>query len=105
MILQQLRDDRLGALRRDRDFAVGTVLRAQSHVEQAQEVIDLGQGRDRALEAAAAGALLDGDGRRDAVDGVDVRPRRGLHELARVGVERFEVAALPLVEQDVEGER
>ena len=29
----------------------------------------------------------------------------GLHELARVGVQRLEVAALPLGEQDVEGER
>jgi hypothetical protein len=31
--------------------------------------------------------------------------RRRLHELARVGVQRFEVAPLALVEEDVEGER
>src|SRR5207344_852056 len=60
--------------------------------------------RDRALGAAAAGALLDGDGRRDAEDRVDVWLRRGLHELARIRVERLEVAALSLGEQDVEGE-
>src|SRR5690606_36024112 len=39
-----------------------------------------------------------------AVDGVDVRPRRRLHELAGVGVQRLEITALALVEQDVEGD-
>jgi hypothetical protein len=85
--------------------AVRAVLHAELHVEQAQEVVDLGQRADRALAPAAAGALLDGDGRRDAEHGVDVGPRRRLHELARVGVERFEVAALALGEEDVEGQR
>ena len=72
---------------------------------QAQEVVDLGERGHRALAAAAAGALLDGHRRRDAVDGVDVGARRGLHELARIGVQRFEIAALAFVEDDVEGER
>ena len=102
IVLQQLRDDRFCALRSDRDLAVGAVLGAQPHVDQAQEVIDLGQGGDRALEAAAAGALLDRHRGRNAIDGIEIRPCRGLHELARVGVERFQVAALTLVEQDVE---
>ena len=74
-------------------------------IEQAQEVIDLGERGHRALAAAAAGALLDGHRRRDAVDGIHVGPRRGLHELARIGVQRFEIAALAFVEDDVEGER
>jgi hypothetical protein len=43
-------------------------------------------------------------GGRDAEDRVDVGLGRGLHELARVGVERLEVAALALGEDDVEGE-
>ena len=84
---------------------IRAVLRAELHVEQPQEVVDLGQRRDRALAAAAARALLDRDRRRDAEDRVDVRARRGLHELARVGVQRFEIAALPFGEQDVERER
>ena len=93
------------ALRLDRHVAVRAVLHAELDVEQAQEVMDLGQRADRALAAAAAGALLDRDRRRDAEDRIDVGPRRGLHELPRVRVQRLEVATLAFGEQDVEGER
>ena len=65
-------------------------------------MIDLGQRRDGALAAAAARALLDRDGRRNAVDGVDVGAAGGLDELARVRVQRLEIAALAFGEQDVE---
>ena len=68
-------------------------------------MIDLGQRRDGALAAAAARALLDRDGRRNAVDGVDVGAAGGLDELARVRVQRLEIAALALGEQDVERDR
>ena len=68
-------------------------------------MVDLGDRGHRALAAAAAGALLDGHRRRDAEDRVHVGPRGRLHELPRVGVQRLEVAALALGEQDVEGER
>ncbi len=81
------------------------MLGAEFHVQQPQEVVHFGQRPDRALAAAATGALLDGDGRRDAEDRVDVRPPRGLHELARVGVQRLQVATLPLGEDYVEGKR
>ena len=66
---------------------------------------DLGGGRHRALAAAARQALLDRHRGRDAVDRVDLGRARRLHDAARIGVERFEVAPLALVEQDVEGER
>src|SRR5690606_41859543 len=62
----------LAALRVDRDVAVGAVLNAELDEDQPQEVVDLGQRRDRALAPAAARALLNRDGRRDAVDGIDV---------------------------------
>ena len=68
-------------------------------------MVDLGERRDRALAAAAARALLDRDGRRNAEDRVDVGPRGRLHELARVGVQRLEVAPLAFGEEDVESER
>src|SRR5690606_23647732 len=88
----EARHDRILALRLDRDIAIRAVLRAELHVEDAQEVIDLGERGDRALAPAAARTLLDRDRGRDAEDRVDVRPGRRLHELARVGIERFEVA-------------
>jgi hypothetical protein len=48
------------------------MLHAELHVQQAQEMVHLGQRADRALATATAGALLDRDRRRDAEDGVDV---------------------------------
>ena len=103
--LHDLRMDRFEALRVDRDAAVGAMLHAELDEQEAQEVIDLGQRRDGALAAAAARALLDRDGRRNAVYGVDVGAAGGLDELARVRVQRLEVAALAFGEQDVERDR
>ena len=39
------------------------------------------------------------------MDRIDFGSRRRLHELTRIGIERFEIATLSLVEQDVERER
>src|SRR5450759_5828987 len=68
-------------------------------------MIDLGERRDGALSAAAARALFDRNGRRNAVDRIYVGPRGGLHELTRVGVQGFKIAALTLFEDDVKRER
>ncbi len=102
---QKARRDRVLALRLDRHLAVGAVLRAELDVEQSEEMIDLGERRDGALAAAAAGPLLDRDRGRDAEDRVHVGARRALDELARVGVERLEIASLPFGEKYVEGKR
>ena len=45
VVAQQPRGDRFDALRLDRHVAVGAVLRAELHVQQAQEVVDLGERR------------------------------------------------------------
>src|SRR5262249_35067297 len=102
---EQARRDALLALRRDRHVVIGAMLRAELDVEQAQEMVRLGERGHRALAAAAGGALLDRDRGRNAEDRVDVGARSRLHELARIGVQRLEVAALSLGEEDVEGER
>ena len=99
------RDDGLETLRRHRHIAGGAVLGAQLHVDQAQEVVQLGERGHRALAPAPAGALLDGHRGRDAEDGIHLGPRRRLHELTGIGVERFQIAPLPLAEEDVEGQR
>ena len=103
--LQELRGDALGRLRQHRRAVVHAVLHAELDVQQAQEVPDLGGGAHRALAAAAREALLDRHRGRDAVHRVHLRPAGRLHDAAGVGVEAFQVAALPFVEQDVEGQR
>ena len=57
---------------------------------------------ERGLRAGAA--LLDGDGRREAVDVVDVGLLHLPQELPGVGGERLDVAPLPLGVEGVEGE-
>ncbi len=66
---------------------------------------ELGGCRDCTFPAATAGALLDRNRRRKSIDCVDLRTLRGLYELARVRIERFEIATLSLGEKDIEGER
>jgi len=89
----------------DGQLAIGAVLCAEAREEQADEMINLGDGGDGALAAAATVALLDADGGRDAGDEVHVRAGELLNELAGVDVHRIEEAALALGEKEVEGER
>ena len=104
-VSQHARRDGFEALGLDRHVTLRAVLGAELHIEQAQEMVELGERGDRALAAAAAGALLDRDGGRNAENRVHVGLRRRLHELARVGVQGFEVASLPFREQDIERQR
>ena len=79
--------------------------RAHRGVEQAQVVVDLGDGSDGGAGAAAGGLLLDGDGRAKALDRVHVGPLDLIEELAGIGGERLDVAALSLGIDGVEGKR
>ncbi len=92
-------------MRLDGHVAIRTVLRPELHIQQPQEVVDLGQGRDRALAAAATRSLFDRYRGRNSEYRIDIRSRGRLNELTRVRVERFEVTALPFIEENVEGER
>ena len=103
--LHQLGHDAVGRLRAHFGAVVDAVLHAQLHVQQAQEMPELGGGADRRLAAAARQALLDRHRGRNPVHRVDLGPAGRLHDAACVGIERFQVAALAFVEQDVEGER
>ena len=53
---------------------------------------------------AGGGLLLDGDGGGEAVDGVDVGALHLVEELAGVGGEGFDVAALAFGVDGIEGE-
>ena len=85
--------------------AVGAEGAAGARAQQAQEIVELGGGGDGGARIARGVLLPDGDGRRDAVDLVDVGLLHALEELARVGRERFDVAALAFGVDGVEDER
>ncbi len=89
----------------DWQMAIRTRLRSESCEEQADEMINLRDGRHRAFAAAARGALLDTDGRRNAGDEINVGPRHLLDELPGIDVHRIEKAPLAFVEQEIERQR
>jgi len=102
--LADLVDDLLHRLPGDGPPAVGAVWVADARVEQTQVVVDLGDGADRRARVAGRRLLVDGDGRREALDRVDVGLVHLPQELTRVGRERLDVAALALGVDGVEGE-
>ena len=85
--------------------AVGAIRAAGARPQQAQKIVDLGGGGDGRARIARGVLLADRDRRRDAVDLIDVRLLHALQKLARVGRERFDVAALPFGVNGVEGQR
>ena len=78
---------------------------ADAREQQAQVVVDLGHRADGRARVLARRLLLDRDRRRQAVDVIDVRLLHHLEELARVGRQALDVAALALGIDRVEGER
>ncbi len=78
---------------------------AAAGVEEAEVVVDLGGGGDGGAGVAGLVLLLDGDGGSEAVHVIDVGLFDALEELAGVGGEGLDVAALALGVDGVEGER
>ena len=96
-------DDLLDRLARDRRAAVVAVRMADPRPQQAQVVVDLGDGPDRRARVPRGRLLVDRDRRREALDRVDVGLVHLAQELARVGRQRLDVAALALGVDRVEG--
>ena len=92
-------------LRLQRQLVLGAEGRAGAREEQAQVVVNLGDGADRRARVVAGRLLFDGNRRRQALDQVHVRLLHQLQELPRVGRERLDVAALAFGVQRVESER
>ena len=101
---EDLLDDRVDRLPRDRAAADRAVRPPDAGVEEPQVVVDLGDGADGRARVARGRLLVDRDRRREPVDRVDVGLLHHLQELARVGRERLDVAPLPLGVDRVEGE-
>jgi len=72
--------------------------------EELEVIIDFREGADGRTGGADVVFLLDGDGGRDAFDGIDVGFVHAIEELPDVGREGLDVAALALCVEGVEGE-
>ncbi len=101
--LVDLVDHLLHGLALDLPTADRAVHAADAREEQAQVVVDLGDGSDRRARVLRCALLVDADGRAQPVDLVDVRLLHLAQELARVGGEALDIAALALGVDGVEG--
>ena len=97
-------DDLLRCLARHGPAAGRAVRVADAGIQKAQVVVDLGDGADGRTRVAGGRFLVDGDGGREALDEIDVGLVHLAQELAGVGGEGFDVAALALGVDRVEGQ-
>lgn len=96
--------DFLRALTADQFPRLGIVRQAERGVEDAEVVVDFRGGRDGRTRAGRGGALFDGDGRGKSFDEVHVGTLEAVEKLAGVGREAFDIFALSLGVEGVEGE-
>ncbi len=82
----------------------GRIGRADAGEQQPQIVVDLGHGADGGARVLRRGLLLDRDRRRQARDMVDVGLFHHVEELPRIGRQAFDIAALALGIDRVEGQ-
>ena len=97
-------DDLLRRLARHGPAAGRAVRVADAGIQKAQVVVDLGDGTDGRTRVAGGRFLVDGDGGREALDEIDVGLVHLAQELAGVGGEGLDVAALALGVDRVEGQ-
>ena len=100
-MIDHLRD----GLRIERQLVFRAIRRAGAGKQQAQVVVDFGDGADGRARVVAGGLLLDRDRRGKALDQIDIGFVHALQELPGVGRERFDVTPLALRVERVEGER
>ena len=103
--LHHLVDDLLGRLAADRAAAVRAVRVADPGEEHPEVVVDLGDGPDGRTGVPRGGLLVDRDGRREALDEVDVGLLHLPEELPGVRRQRLHVPSLALGVDRVEGQR
>ena len=73
--------------------------------KQPQIVVNLGEGSYRRTRVRQTSLLLDGDGRRKAIDGIDVRLFHLLQKLTGIRGERLQIPPLPFGVERIESER
>ena len=97
--------DRAWRVAAHRRAAAAAVQDGGAGEQQLQVVVELGHGADGGARGPHRIGLVDGDGRGDAVDGVHAGLVHAVEELAGVGGEGLDVAALTFAVDGVEGER
>ena len=103
--LRQLPRDHLCRLAHDLASAAPAERAPDAGVQQPHVIVDFGRRADRRSRIADAVLLADRNGRRDAVDAVDVRLLHTLEKLPRVCRQRLDIAPLALRVDRVERER
>ncbi len=101
---QHLIDDLLRGLPDELLAGLGVVGHTNPGEQEPQVVVDLGDGADCRARVPTGRFLVDGDGRRQALDEVDVGFVHLAQELAGIRRQRFDVAALALGVDRVEGQ-
>ncbi|MNQ77095.1 hypothetical protein D3C85_919520 [compost metagenome] len=101
----QLVDHLADGLALDRQAGGGRIGDADARPQQAHVVMDFRDRADRRARVLRRRLLFDGDGRGQALDQVHVGLAHQLQKLARVGAERFHIAALALGVDGVERQR
>ena len=97
--------DRLRRVARHLFAAAAAIECRRAREHQFHVIVQLGHGADGRARGAHRVGLVDGDGGRDALDGIHLRLVHAVEELPRVGTEGLYVAALALGVQCVEDER
>ena len=105
LVGQDLIDDLLRRLPEDRLAGARIVRLADRGKEHAQIIVNLRRRRDGRSRIGAGAALLDRDGRRKALDEIDVRLLHLVEELPGISGKAFDVAPLPFGIERIEGER
>jgi hypothetical protein len=83
----------------------GRIGDADAGEQEPHIVVNLGDRADGRARVPRGGLLLDGDGRRQAFDVIDIGLLHHVEELARIGRQRLDIAALALGIDGVESER
>ena len=97
--------DLLGRLAGDGLATIRAMGHTDRRVEQAQVIVDLGDGANGGARTAAGGFLLNRDRWAKAVDGIDVGALHLVEKLAAIGGKGFDVAALAFGVNGIESER
>ena len=101
---QDLVDDLVAALGSNRNVALRAKRLTDPRPENPHVIIDFRDRSDGRSRRLARGALLDADGRRQAMDVVDPRRLQLAQELPRISAERLHVPPLPFGIDRVDGE-